>query len=173
MVREQHPVWEVYDLHRTARLRIKYYCALLARARSINTSMEIFLAAMVSTSAVATLAVWTTGPGKTFWQILAAVSAVLAISKPFLRLPTAIQEAEEVVTGYRLIEQRLMRVESAIRNSRVYDESARNQFIATMEDLDAVVVKHPKTADNSKWIQKFEDEVNQELPRTSFFVPEI
>jgi hypothetical protein len=171
MDRESHPVWEVYDLHRLARLRNKYYCAELARAKRYNNASEIFLAATVSGSAVGTLAFWSTATGMIWWQALAACSAALAVAKPFFRLADRIQEADESVTGYRLIEQRITRLESGILNERGYTPAHKRRFIAIMEDLEAVVLKQPKASDSAAWIKKYTDEVNNELPSDKFYIP--
>jgi hypothetical protein len=172
MDRQSHPVWEVYDLHRLARLRNKYYCAMLARAKRYNMGLEVFLATTVSGSAVGTLAFWSSPTGKSWWQALAALSAILAVAKPFLRLTDRIQEAEEMVTGYRLIEQRVSRLESSISNERSYSAPLRQRFVAIMDDLDALVLKQPKDKDAASWIKKFSAEVNRELPSNNFFIPE-
>ncbi len=54
---KEHPVWQVYDLLRTAKLNEKYFGRRLKKYVVINNTMEFFIAATASTSAIASLTV--------------------------------------------------------------------------------------------------------------------
>ena len=169
---ETHAVWEVYDLQRTVRLRIKYYCAKLDATKRQNMVVELILAATASGSALASLAFWSTSGGRYAWQLLAVVSAVLAVAKPLFAFPTDIQRLEEVVTGYRLLENRLGILASEIRHVRSYSPDLQTQFKKILEEHAAVVVKQPKSMENARLVRRFTEEVKNEMPVTHFFVPE-
>ena len=53
-----HPVWNVYDLYRTARLSVCYYSAKLNRFLWYNYLIEYILAITASSSAIAALWFW-------------------------------------------------------------------------------------------------------------------
>ncbi|ELB2184817.1 TPA: hypothetical protein JG821_004456 [Vibrio parahaemolyticus] len=57
MSTKEHPVWQVYDLLRTAKLNEKYFGRRLKKYVVINNTMEFFIAATASTSAIASLTV--------------------------------------------------------------------------------------------------------------------
>ncbi len=80
-----HPVWDVYDLYRTARLNVCYYSTKLNRFQSYNFLIEITLAITASSSAVAALWFWEHPVGEIVWKILGVISALLAVSKPILK----------------------------------------------------------------------------------------
>ena len=62
-----HPVWEVYNLLRTARLNCKYYGGLLHNAERINWWIQLIIAISLPTSAIAGFEIWATGAGSLFW----------------------------------------------------------------------------------------------------------
>jgi hypothetical protein len=45
--KENHPVWDVYDEARTARLNVRYYERQLASLRRKNISLEVIIALSV------------------------------------------------------------------------------------------------------------------------------
>src|SRR5947207_263262 len=104
---KEHPVWEVYDLHRTCRLNSKYWARKLVDLRRLNFVAEYLVMATASGSAVSGIVFWTTTVGKTLWTILAAITAMVSIAKPLLKLSDRIENLQKVVTGYHSIEFQL------------------------------------------------------------------
>jgi len=87
MIREDHPVWEVYDLYRTARLNVKYYSELLHRTEIKNFLLDLILLCSAPTSAVAGLWFWETEIGHEVWKYFGVIAAFAAVLKPlFVKL---------------------------------------------------------------------------------------
>ena len=77
----------VYENRLTAKLNLKYYRYLRSRYIRRDLSIRIFLA-LSSSSAVATLAIWSQFP--VLWQTLTLMTAVVAVAAPFLDYPRLI-----------------------------------------------------------------------------------
>ena len=91
----RHPVWDVYNELRTARLNIKYYTVRVEETRRLNRVLEIILAVAAPGSAVAMLFIRETSIGKIIWGPLAVVAAFVAVVKPFLKLDERLQQYEK------------------------------------------------------------------------------
>src|SRR5690606_5566481 len=107
--RMRHPVWNVYDEYRTARLNVKYYSCQLAVLQKRNFWVEVVLAAS-SSSAIAGLWLFQTLAGVVVWKMLGSVAAVLAIYQPLAKLTEHIRNLEERITAYRGLELDLERL---------------------------------------------------------------
>ena len=81
----KHPVWDVYDEYKTARLNVRYYEKKVSRLRHRNLLIEIVLALSVS-SGVAGLWLWETAVGGIIWKVLTTLAAFLAVIKPLVKL---------------------------------------------------------------------------------------
>lgn len=166
-----HPVWDVYDLYRTARLNVKYYCGRVHWLSKVNLVMEFMIAAFASSSAVAGFALWSSETGKVAWQLLAAVAATLAILKPLLRLTDKIKLLEEIIAGYRVLEHDLRKIEISIKQRRVYDEELRVRFAAALDRMDELASKNDENHVDRKLKRRCQEEVARELPASSFYIP--
>ncbi|MCU7940440.1 MAG: hypothetical protein KZQ64_13665 [gamma proteobacterium symbiont of Bathyaustriella thionipta] len=87
MAREDSPVWDVYDLYRSARLNAKYYSALLHQTEKRNFILEFILLLTAPSSAVAGLWFWDSLIGQEIWKYMGIVAAITAVLKPMLSLP--------------------------------------------------------------------------------------
>jgi len=168
-----HPVWDVYDTLRTARLNAKYYSYRVSSLERINFWTELFLAATVTGSAIAGLTFWSTDSGKPIWQSLLVVSAVLAIAKPLLRLADRIQKLQELVGEYRSAEYELKKIEVAIRQERAFGSELQKLFALALDRLGVLAKKPEGEYRISNALRgRCQEEVQRELPSTIFFVPE-
>lgn len=172
MERADHPVWEVYDLHRTARLNVKYYSAKLGRTERINFWLELILACTAPSSVVAGLWFWQTPIGHLFWQGAAGVAAFIAVVKPLLGHPKKIKEYESVLSGYRTLVHDLNELGSHIRNKKRYDPVAQKDYRLAMNRLRSLIGKSPDARENTKLKAICEKQVQEELPSSAFYVPE-
>jgi hypothetical protein len=169
---EEHPVWDVYDLYRTARLNVKYYCGRLSKLQRLNFWMEFILAATASSSAIAAFALWQTQLGGKVWQILGALAAVLAIMKPLLNLTEKIRKLEEIITGYRILEHDLKKLEVSIRQKGAYDKELYDKFVAALDRMDSLVIKYTESSEDKTLKKRCQAEVMAELPSERFYIPE-
>lgn len=167
----EHPIWDVHDMRRTARLSVKYYCVRLVHLERKNFWMEVMLAITASGSAIAGLAFWNTELGVVAWQVLIVLSALLAVAKPLMKITDQIQRLESVVTGYRIVEHDLQKIEVAARQRKAYDEDLQNRFAAVLERMDALITKPSEYRTNGKLQRRCQEEVDRELPCERFYVP--
>jgi hypothetical protein len=167
-----HPVWDVYDLLRTARLNVKYYSCRVALLQRQNFWIEGVLAATASGSAIAGLAFWDTTYGAFVWRFLVVVSAILAVVKPLLKLAERMQNLEELVGEYRAVEYELKKIEVAVKQRHAYEKELQDRFASAMDRMGEIANRkgHEFRVDE-KLRGRCEKEVATELPAHHFFVP--
>lgn len=166
-----HPVWNVYDLYRTARLNVKYYSARLTYLERLNLRMELILGICAPSSVVAGLFFWDTPIGSEIWKILGIIAAVVAVSKPLLKLTGKIKQFEEIITGYQILEHDLFVIKISIEEKQSYDKSLQKEFKKALERKKVLVTKCPEHREYKKLKNRCTLEVNQELPVDIFFIP--
>jgi hypothetical protein len=165
-------VWDVYNEYRTARLNVLYYTGILHGLRRQDFWMEIALAVAAPTSAVAGLGFWNTDIGGCVWKVFAAVAAVLAVVKPFLKLTEKIAKLEEIVAGYRALDHDLGRLTIKIHQDGRYSNDHRSDFEAALEKKRELVTQNQMLRPDPDLQERCEAEVMRQLPVESFFVPE-
>jgi hypothetical protein len=171
MSTQDHPVWDVYDFLRTARLNQLYYGRRLLTFERRNFWAEIVVASASSTSAIAGFAFWKTTAGQPFWQIFLAVTAVVAIAKPFLNYAKKIKSYEELLIAYRLIAHDLRDLRLDISQARGYEKSHQARFKAIKERLRTFVDKSPERVEVAAVKKTCERQVLSELPNHQFYIP--
>lgn len=170
--REEHRVWGVYDLLRTARLNVKYYSARLAFFQRCNFIMELVLAVTAPSSAVAGLWFWNTATGKIAWTTLGVAAGIAAIVKPLLQLEKKSGAYTEVLTGYRALEHDLFKIKELVAQKQVYDADLQVEFQKALDRKGALIAKDPDVTTNQALKQRLVAEVMQELPAAAFYVPQ-
>lgn len=166
---ENHPVWDVYNEYRTARLNIKYLGKQLIYLRRKNSIIEISLALSAS-SGFASLWLWQGAIGGVIWKTIGAITTTLAIVKPILKLPSKISEKEELLTGYKTLHYDLEKIIRFINQTHNYDENLQKQFNESMERKGILVLKDNESIDE-KLRNQCELEVIKELPANQFYIP--
>ena len=172
MAPNEHPVWDVYNLLRTARLNVKYYSARLHSLRRCNFLIEIVLAITAPSSAIAGLWFWKYPLGQLTWKYFAIIAAICAIIKPFLKLVDRLQKFEETLTGYRTLDNDLQAIIIEIKQKKTYSEKLKKEFNKAFERKKAISTKEPEINIKTKLREICEAEVIKELPVSSFFIPE-
>ena len=170
-LREDHPVWEIYNLLRTAKLNEKYFGYRLQKHVRINNFMEFTIATTVSTSAIASLTLWSDGLGGIFWQALLVISAVISVAKPILGITKRVRLYEEVLSEYRVLSYELTQLKVSISTARKYNETHKGKFNEIMEKHAILVSKSPESTENKSVKTKCINEVLKAYPPESFFVP--
>lgn len=173
MENNQHPVWEVYDLYRTARLNVKYYSALLHKKERLNFILELILLCSAPTSAVAGLWFWESDLGKDIWMYFGIIAAFTSVIKPLLALPQKIKNYESLLSGYRTLEHDLHELKSAIFQKQKYDKIEKADYSKALKRKGSLVSKSSDAREDKKLIGKLTEEVNSELPHNQFYVPEV
>ncbi len=83
---------QIYDEYRTALLNGKYYARRLALYRNLDLWSEI-VAALGTSSAIGSWALWKTTFGANGWTLLAGAAVIVSLLKP---IPPVRQEQREV-----------------------------------------------------------------------------
>lgn len=169
--KRNHPVWEVYDLHRTCRLNVKYWVVKLIRLRRMNFWLEYMLAATAPSSAIAGLVFWTTAYGKTAWSILIIVTAFLALGKPLLKLSGRLDKLQKVVTQYKSVDFQLEALGNDIRREENYSGAMVNIYKNLANQVREISKDEPIQSVDQDLRKSCYREVNKELPLTYFYVP--
>jgi hypothetical protein len=166
----EHPVWNVYDEFRTARLSVRYFEYRLKRIRFWNFWMEFILALTVS-SGFAGLWIWNTSSGGIIWKILLSIAAVLAVVKPLVNLSEKIQQSSELVTKWRSLDMEFQKLTIKIFQYKKYDDDMRKQLFNLLDVKSAI--NEPTEAIDEKLRAKCSSLINNvELPTKDFYVPE-
>jgi hypothetical protein len=166
-----HPVWDVYDLLRTARLNIKYYSHKLTNLKRINFYMEVALAIGAPSSAIGVFYFWNTTYGSIIWKWILGIIAVVALVKPFIKLSDKIGSYEKTVNGYRILEHQVEKNVIQIRQDKSYSEKHRTLLETAIEMEGKLKENDPETKINNKLRKKYQEEVLKELPAKKFYIP--
>ena len=167
-----HPVWDIYDEFRTARLNVKYYAALLRKYQQLNFWLELTLAISAPTSAVAGLWFWQTEVGTVIWHIFGAIAAVVAVAKPLLGISDKLARLEAILGGYKSLDYDFHYLTIRIKQEQKYDEAMQQDFYDLLRKEGELIKMSKIEADNKKLSNICQQEVLDELPVDSFFIPE-
>lgn len=166
-----NPVWDVYNLLRTARLNVKYYSARIDTVESQHFWMDTIVAVTAPGSAIAGLAVIQTGTGQAIWSVLCIVAAVVAVIKPLLKIPKKLKAYEETLVGYKALDHDLQCISAKIKTARAYTVELQELALRAIERKAEIASKEKERKENKKLKARLTAEVNNELPVGSFFVP--
>jgi hypothetical protein len=165
-------IWDIYDNYRTARLNVKYYGSRLDHLEKWNIWLDILVAIAAPSSVISGLFFLKTDAGLVVWQIISAIAAIAGFIKPFLKLGHKIKFYEQTLSGYRSLEYDLYEIILKIRNEDSYSAASNKMFESAMKKMKTLATNPPENTQNKKLIQKLYDEVSQEIPSSSLYVPE-
>ncbi len=164
----------MYDEYRTARFRKKCYATELKSLKRWNYGIEVTIAIFTPTSAIA-------GAGLFFfeiticemiWEICIALAAILVIVKPIIRLSEKISNIKSTLAGYEMTENSLNVLRVSIKNSKEYNENMCSRFLEILNAKNYIVsTSYGLHISQSKSYQ-YQKEVNKELPKSIFYIPE-
>lgn len=166
-----HPVWEVYDEIRTARLNVKYYSNKLSSLQRYNFWIEFFIA-FFSSSTIAGLWLWKTELGQLFMKSFAVIPAMLSIIKPLLKLTERMAQLEKLVIGYCDLENDLNCIATQIKHSKTYSSQHKKCLFETLKKKRVLITGFLDPKINNSLVKRLADSVNKELPPDSFFIPD-
>lgn len=166
-----HPVWDVYDEFRTARLNVRYYETRLERHKTANMWMDILIAVSASSNVAGLLWLQEYLVGMWVFRILAAITAILAVIKPFLKLPDKIRLITEILTGYKILDNDLQMLSIFIRQHQKYDDDLKQKFSEALQRRKTLAQKEGSLGLNKKLRRQCQQDVKRELPVDHFFVP--
>lgn len=168
---KKHPVWNVYDEYRTARLNVKYYGRRLAFYESVTFWIDFIIAIAAPTSAAAGFWFLKTDDGQTVWGTLTIIASVTSLVKPILKMPAKIKSMEHSLSGHRRLECDLEEIKDQIQSDKSYSPATQKKFDAAKKIKRGLMQASPETVNNDKLLKKCMTEVISELPNSYFFIP--
>lgn len=166
-----HPVWNLYDTLKTARLNVLYYEEKLHRAELMIMVMQITLAAAVPSSAIAGFKLWDFWLGEYAWEIFVLFSSFVAFIQPFLGLPKKSKKYSELVDGYKILYYDLQDIRQKIEEDKRYYSPHKNLFKAAKARRKELEVKETGIKLDKKLRKKLQEAVKKELPGEKFYLP--
>lgn len=172
----QHPVWDVYNEYRTARLNVKLTNKKLVNLKRYNFFIEVLLAITAASSGLASVIVslwfFKIAIGEYIWKILIGLTAVIAVIKPFLKLPERIQNESELFTEIKSLDHDFRTLIILINQCKKYDDDLKTQFFKLLDKKGNIEKKSTAEYVKKRLKVRYEQEVMQELPSDKFFIPE-
>ncbi|MDM8553663.1 hypothetical protein QUF75_02900 [Desulfococcaceae bacterium HSG7] len=167
-----HPVWDVYNLYRISKENVEYFSSKLHSYTKHNTLIEIILAITTASSAVGALWFQNSPFGQQIWKILVTFSAFIAAIKPIINYTDKIRKYEEILTGYRALENDLEKITILIKQSKKYEKIHRSKLFEAIDRHGKLKQKSPEIKIDEKLLKKCQLKVKSLLPSDIFFVPE-
>jgi hypothetical protein len=168
---DDNPVWEVYDLRRTALLNVKYYQRKLAVMERKSFWMDLLIGIPAS-STLAGLWLWTTDLGKIFWTVLGTVTAILAFLKPRLKLSERTRAMEKALAGYTALEHDLAKLQIEIAHAKSYGQLLQKKFLDAFDRKGVLVKQGPADFQiDENLARTCQLEVENQLPLSAFYIP--
>jgi hypothetical protein len=171
LARKHHPVWEVYNALRTAKLSETYYTAKLRNAKRNNNFWEVAIAAFVPSSAIAGLPMWTTTYGNYLWGGLILIASLLAIAKPIVNPAATIQSYEASISRYRTIVGNLEELRRDIENKQCYNQELQARFKYIAAAMTRAQEIEPTEPIDEELRSRLSQRINNDLPISEFYVP--
>lgn len=166
----EHPLWDIYDEYRTARLNVKINQYKLDNAKRTNFIFE-FMLAFAASSTVASLWIWQNVYGQYAWKGLLVVTAILAILKPLINPTDKIQKFSEILMDFKNLDHEYKKLTYTINQEKRYNETIKAKFQTLFEQKRFIDQKSNDSSIRDRKKIEFEKQVNHELPPQTFFIP--
>lgn len=169
-VNKHHPVWDVYDELRTARLNVLYYESQLKRLTRLNTTIEWLLAATTS-STVAGSWLWKSDIGGYSWKILGVIAIFLAVGRPILNFTNKIKRKSETLGAYRELDNAFLDLKIRINQKKRYDSALKKEFQTLLNKKKEIIKRYKDEYIDQRLRSRCTEEVNKEIPVDIFYIP--
>jgi hypothetical protein len=167
---ENHPVWNLYDEMRTARLNVKCLQCEVRKLRNWNRFFEITLA-VASTSSIGGFWFMQNLVGGYVWKTLGAAAIILTALKPVFKLNEKIREKHLLLVGYHALDHDLHCIAIEVRQQQRYDNELHKELVKALKRKAELRKKHDGERINRKCQKRCENEVAEEMPANSFYIP--
>jgi len=166
-----HPVWNVYDQLKTARLNVLYYEHKLHNTETIMITSQVILAAAVPSSAIAGFEIWDFWLGEYAWEIFVSFSSFVAFIQPFLGLPKKAKKYSVLIDGYKTLYYDLQDIRHKIEEDKTYNTQHKKLFKTAKDRRKKLEVRETGIKLNKRLQKKYQEAVKKELPGKSFYLP--
>jgi len=165
-----HPVWDVYNELRTARLNVKCLECKIKSLRRKALALEIVMA-VSGTSSIGGFWFLQNQLGTTIWKGLGAVAVVIGAIKHLFPFGDRLVKKERLAAGYRMLEHELQCVRVCIKERGAYDAAARSEFQIALRNKRELIGQSDDEPCSKRLIKKCRISVENELPETDFYIP--
>lgn len=167
---KNHPVWELYNELRTARLNVK---CLECRIKSIRRRANFVdgAIAIAGTSSIGGFWFLQNVVGTTLWKTLGAIAILLGAVKPLYPLTERRMKKERLAAGYRMLEQELRCICLGVKERGAYDDVAKAEFRVALNNKRLLIAQSEDDPCSQRVERKCRMAVSRELPVENFFVP--
>jgi hypothetical protein len=158
-----------YDLYRSALLNGKYHGRKLKLCR-VWASTTDTVAAVTSSSAIASLTIWQTPAGKYLFATLLLASAVSSVIRATFRLSENLDKHSRMIYAWNELAFDMEKLISAIRAKGCINDIREQQMTDLCDRFQHVHMQEEPAPDRALLI-KLQDEVDQELPADHLWLP--
>ena len=145
---------------------------LLSRAKGKNRKLEILLAIVVPSSAVAGLPLWSNAYLAVVWAAIVGIAALVSVAKPFMHLTDAVESYEAAVARYRTVETDLSEIRTEVSQAQAYNSETKAMYLLASRSLYRAREVEPKDPLDEELREGIYNRIALELPGDSFYVPE-
>lgn len=160
---------DIYDCYRTALYNRQYYGCKLDQYRRWNRVLDIFLA-IGSSTVVGGWLIWKNDIGATIWGIITAIVAVVAIAKPILDLPKAIERYSKLFVGHGDIYYDLRYLMSEVEQQQAFSDKMKESYQRTLNRRNTLAADDDANQ-NAKLAKKCFESVNKQIPPETLWMP--
>ena len=167
---QNHPVWNLYDEMRTARLNVKCLEAEVRSLRGWNNLFEVTIA-ISATSSISGFWFLQNLVGGYIWKTVGAIAVIVTILKPVLRFADKARHKQELLASYKILDHDLHCVCLEVRHQKRYDDEHHKELVKALKRKAELVKKSDDSSLSVKVRRECEEQVRKELPVDSFYIP--
>jgi hypothetical protein len=104
---------------------------------------------------------------------MGAIAVILSIIRPILKFSDRIQANEKLLAGYSILDHELHCICIEIRHRQKYDNALHKEFLEMMTRKAQLITANTHSLVGKSLRKKCEELVLNELPATSFYIPEV
>ena len=170
MANDDGKCYKIYNGLKDLRLNKIYYGERLTTFKNYNLVLEVLIALGASGSGIAGIAVLKTDSGKIAWGVLSAISIVLAICKPFLKLSDRVSAYSKLYGEYATGDARAkaivddMQVDHSVMPARMKEFDAIRKRVGELAGLG-------DTAPDRMAVKRIQGEVNRQIDINKLWLP--
>jgi|SRR5271165_5697336 len=166
-----HPVWNLYDEFRTARLNVKCIQDELRYWTRISDIFEIVIA-FGSTTSIGGFWFFQSWIGGYLWKTLGTAAVIFTIVRRVYKVPDRVRLREDLLFRYKILEHDFQSLVIEVNQRQAYDRYCKMEFKKLMKKKSEMENHSKGFHPSDRLIDKCEKEVEKELPGSSFFIPD-
>jgi hypothetical protein len=169
--KKTHPIWDLYDEFRTARLNVKCLQAEIRDWTRASNISEILIA-LSSTASIGGFWFFQNWVGGYVWKTIGAAAVVCTILKRVFRVQDALRFREGLLVEYKILDHDFHDLVIQVSQKRSYTPYLQQEF-AKLRKRKRELERHAKGFDPSRnLIGRCQELVETELPSDKFFIPD-